>query len=224
MLFRSLTSFMYTHNWWHLALFLLSEGRADDVLNIYDQHVWGRDPSYSQDQVGAVSLLARLEMAQVSVGNRWEKLADYLSARAADVVEPFLSLQYLYGLARARRPEAMVLLDAMRRRAEEHDASALLWREVALPAAAALLAHAQEDYSACLSRLGPVLGRMLEVGGSHAQRDLFAQFYLDSLLRSGADSAAQQILEQRRLFEPKDRKSTRLNSSHIPLSRMPSSA
>ena len=43
---------------------------------------------------------------------------------------------------------------------------------------------------------------MLEIGGSHAQRDLFQQIYLDSLVRSGARVAAQQLLEERRRFEP----------------------
>ncbi|MCX7056124.1 MAG: tetratricopeptide repeat protein, partial [Proteobacteria bacterium] len=58
-----LTSFLYTHNWWHLAVFYISEGRFDEALAIHDRHVWARDRSYSQDQVGAVSLLARLELA-----------------------------------------------------------------------------------------------------------------------------------------------------------------
>ena len=197
-----LTSFMYTHNWWHLALFLLSEGRSEEVLTLYDRHIWGRDRDYSQDQVGAVSLLARLELAQVSVGERWSSLGEYLSGRVGYVVEPFLSLQYLYGLARAGRSEAMMLFQAMQRRAEGSDSAALLWRDVAVPAAAALLAHARGDYPTCVSRLSPVLGRMLEVGGSHAQRDLFSQIYIDGLIRIGADSSAQQLLEQRRLYEP----------------------
>ena len=54
---------MYTHNWWHLALFYISEGRFAEALAVYDRHVWARDRSYSQDQIGAVSLLARLELA-----------------------------------------------------------------------------------------------------------------------------------------------------------------
>src|SRR5471032_1708932 len=55
-----LNSFMYTHNWWHLALFYLGRGEDQRVLEIYDRHVWGILLEYSQDQVGAVSLLARL--------------------------------------------------------------------------------------------------------------------------------------------------------------------
>ena len=65
-----------------------------------------------------------------------------------------------------------------------------------------MVAQALGDHDRCVRLLGPALGRMLEIGGSHAQRDLFHQLYLDSLIKSGADSAAQQLLEQRRSYEP----------------------
>jgi tetratricopeptide (TPR) repeat protein len=198
-----LTSFMYTHNWWHLAVFYISEGRYAEALAIYDDHVWARDRSYSQDQIGAVSLLARLELAGQPVGERWQALAGYLQVRRADTVEPFLTLQYLYGLARAGRPEADELHGAIARRAREAPAALRpAWEDVALPAADGVLAHARGEHLTVRRRLGPTLGRMLEIGGSHAQRDLFAQMYLDSLIRSGARTPAQQILEERRRGDP----------------------
>ncbi|MFC6641701.1 hypothetical protein [Sulfitobacter profundi] len=76
-----LNSFMRSHNWWHLALFYLSQGRHDDVRAAYDQHIWGLEKDYSQDQVGAVSLLARMEFAGVDVGDRWGDVADHVAAR-----------------------------------------------------------------------------------------------------------------------------------------------
>ena len=198
-----LTSFMYTHNWWHLALCLISEGRLEEALGIYDQHCWARDRSFSQDQIGAVSLLARIELAGGSVGERWQDLALQLSVRRHDTVQPFLTLQYLYGLARAGRPEAGELLEAVRRRAAEAPPAAReVWAEVALPAGEALVAHAAGDVGRARRRLGPTLLRMLEIGGSHAQRDLFGQVYLDSLVRNSELTAAQQLLEERRRFEP----------------------
>jgi hypothetical protein len=198
-----LTSFMYTHNWWHVALFLISEGRGAEALALYDAHVWARDRTYSQDQIGAVSLLARLELAGVDVGARWSELAEFLKVRANDVVQPFLTMQYLYGLARAGRPEAESLLDAVRRvAATAPDATRATWAEVALPACEGLGAHARGDYAVVRTKLGPALARMLEVGGSHAQRDLFEQIYLDAVLRGGDLTFAQQLLERRRAYEP----------------------
>lgn len=200
-----LTSFMSTHNWWHLALFHLARGRDDLVLGIYDEHVWGIEPSYSQDQVGAVSLLARIEFSGVDVGPRWEQLAPWLQRRANDTALPFLSLQYLYGLARAKQPEAGELLAAIRARANDAPEHARpTWRDVALPVAEAIVAHAAGDHARAASLLGGALPKLSAIGGSHAQRDLFAQIELDALWRSGQLIAAQQAFEQRRLRDPKD--------------------
>lgn len=198
-----LNSFMDTHLWWHLALFHLSQGREAQALAAYDDHVWAQAKDYSQDQVGAVSLLVRLELAGIEVGDRWRDLADHLAARADDVVQPFLTLQYLYGLARAGRPEADALLAAVRRAAlEAPDFVRPTWREVALPAAEGLVAHTRGDHAAALRGLQIALPRLVEIGGSHAQRDLFEQIVLDALIRSGRLAEAQQALELRRAHDP----------------------
>ena len=198
-----LNSFMLTHLWWHLALFYLSQGRQSAVLDIYDRHCWAFAKQYSQDQVGAVSLLARMELAGIDVGGRWQDLADYLVARAQDTVLPFLTLQYLYGLARAGLPQADELLDAVRRRSNDAPPHTLaVWRDVALPACEGLYAHARGDFDAAWRHLGAAMPRMIEAGGSHAQRDLFDQILLDAAVKSGRSVLAQQLLEQRRAHDP----------------------
>ena len=192
---------MVTHNWWHLALFAIDLGQTDLALTLFDQQVWGVAKAYSQDQIGAVSLLARLELADVDVGDRWQDVADHLALRLDDQVLPFLDLQYLYGLARADRPEADVLL----RNIEAHghrmatngaDDSTRMWQRVATPAAQGLVAYARGQYQQALDGLGQALPRLLGIGGSHAQRDLFAQIHLAALMRSGRWGAAQQLVQQ----------------------------
>jgi tetratricopeptide (TPR) repeat protein len=198
-----LNSFMDTHLWWHLALFYLSQGQFDDALAAYDQHCWTQEKDYSQDQVGAVSLLARLELAGVEIGDRWTDVADHLVKRGEDVVQPFLTLQYLYGLARAGRAETDPLLAAVRRMATDApDFTRAAWRDAALPAAEGLVAHARGNFEAAVQGLRTALPRMIEVGGSHAQRDFFEQIALDATIRSGRLSEAQQTLELRRGFDP----------------------
>lgn len=180
-----LNSFMVTHIWWHLALFYLAQGRNQEALELYDRHCWGVAKNYSQDQIGAVSLLARFELAGIDVGARWEDLADHLEARAGDVVQPFLTLQYLYGLARAGRPQAQSLLECVRRHAEHApEFSRGVWQEVALPACEGLYSYARGEYELAWRRLGVAMPRMAEVGGSHAQRDLFEKILLDAAKRT----------------------------------------
>lgn len=198
-----LNSFMHTHNWWHLALFYLSRDRHADVLKIYDQHVWGLEKDYSQDQVGAVSLLARMEFASINVGDRWVDVADHIAGRGADTVNPFLTMQYLYALGRDGRPEVEDLIEAVRQRAEDetqHDRA--VWRDVALPGCKGILCFVRGDWQGCLRQLGQALPRMAEGGGSHAQRDLFEQIHLQALLNAGLLSRAQQVLEMRRGYDP----------------------
>jgi Flp pilus assembly protein TadD len=198
-----LNSFMFTHIGWHLALFYLSQGRDQRALELYDRQCWGIAKDYSQDQVGAVSLLARLEIAGIDVGPRWQDLADHLAARAHDTVLPFLTLQYLYGLARAGRSEAETLLESVRRYAETAPAfTREAWREVALPGCEGLYAYARGDYTEAWRHLAPSVPRMAEAGGSHAQRDLFQQILLDTAVKGGRLTAAQQMLELRRMADP----------------------
>ncbi|WP_440107604.1 tetratricopeptide repeat protein [Acidovorax sp. BL-A-41-H1] len=194
-----LNSFMVTHNWWHQALFLLEQDRHAEVLALYDSQVWGVVKEYTQDQIGAVSLLARLELAGVDVGAaRWADVADHLAPRQADHVLPFLDLQYLYGLARAGRLDAARTL---RNNIEAHAASRTeahertVWQQVCVPAAHGLLAHAQGDWPTAAEKLGTALPRLVEIGGSHAQRDLFQQIWLDALQRNGQWAAVQNLLQ-----------------------------
>ena len=77
-------SFMYTHNWWHLALFLIDLDRTGEALALFDGHVWGVDKDFSEDQVNAVSLLARLELHGAEVGGRWADVAAHLKPRSEE--------------------------------------------------------------------------------------------------------------------------------------------
>ena len=209
-----LTSFMRGHNWWHLALFRIELGDDAAALRLYDEQVWGLDKSYSQDQVGAVSLLARLELAGLAVGDRWDELADLLAGRTSDQVQPFLDLLYLYGLVRAGRPEAQVLLTNIEHFAAQAPvATRAAWQRVAVPAAHGLLAHARgvrnpalADWPAAADALGAALPGLVGIGGSHAQRDLFEQLHIDALQRAGRLAAVQNLLQPQANAQPQSQR------------------
>ena len=203
-----LNSFMVTHNWWHQALFALELDEAGEVLAIYDRHVWTEAKEYSQDQVNAVSLLARAELAGFDVGARWEELGGYLLRRGHDLVLPFLDMQYLYGLARAGHLDAArSLLAAIEQHALRRTGSdANAWQRVCVPASRGLLAHATGDWATAVEALGHALPRLLEIGGSHAQRDLFAQVHLDAMVRSGHLAGAQNLLQPQVNAQPESRR------------------
>jgi tetratricopeptide (TPR) repeat protein len=200
---NELNSFMVTHLWWHLALFRLSQGREREAVQIYDEQVWAHDKSYSQDQVGAISLLARLDLAGVDIGDRWDDIADHIAGRDRDTLQPFLTVQYLYGLARARRPQADTLLDAIDRAAadgsnQDHE----IWDTAARPLAHGLVAHARGEFEQAAVSISRALPHLIGLGGSHAQRDLFDLILLDAQIRSGRWLESQQALELRRQHDP----------------------
>lgn len=199
-----LTSFMYTHNWWHLCLFYIDLDRLDDALAMFDKHVWGIDKSCVQDQIGAISLLYRLQRVGVDVGSRWADVAGHVLPRAADQISAFLDLQYVYALARVGDPEAERMVERIHRRAEgaaPHEQMA--WQMVADVAAPAIVALAQGRPERACSRLAQIFPYLSEIGGSHAQRDLMHLFYLDALLASGQFDRAHGLLETRRLGRPR---------------------
>ncbi len=197
-------SVLWCHNWWHLALFAISEGDSAAALKVYDDRITGVSPDYAQDQINELSLLARLEFAGLDVGDRWEGLADRLEKRTGDFVSPFLTLQYLYALARAGRPGAQAIRDNMAAlvEAEPGGWATPVWRDMGLPAADGMLAYAAGDFGRAADLLGRALPLIWQGGGSHAQRDLFHQIHLDAVIRAGRWGEAQQILMGRLGFEP----------------------
>ena len=197
-----LNSFLYTHNWWHLAIFYINRGKMHAALQIYDAHLWTQMKDYSQDQIGAVSMLSRLEMAGVDVGGRWVEPADYIAARGPDTTQPFLSLQYLLGLKKANRPEAETMMQAIAQKAALSADGDDPWSCVALPVSKGIIALVDGDYGEAAKHIGRALPHLADIGGSHAQRDLFEQLYLEALIKSEHWSKAQQILEMRRISDP----------------------
>lgn len=197
-------SFMRTHNWWHLALFHLDRDEPRAALDLYDHEVWGVWKEYSQDQIGAVALLARLELHDVNVDDRWQALVPYLLTRVDETVSAFNDLHFLYGLARAGQERAVA--DKLNRFAL--DAASVdpyvrrSWLEVGIPAARGVVAAASGHFDDAVHALRPVMGRLQEIGGSHAQRDLFELIYLNALQRSGQQDGARTLLNKRIIDRP----------------------
>ena len=112
-------------------------------------------------------------------------------------------MQYLFALGKADHDGFHELLLEVRNKAKNKNTfNFSTWTEVVLPACEGIMSHIFGRHSECVTLLGRALPRIFEAGGSHAQRDFFNQIHLDSLIKSGNYSAAQQILESRRSFDP----------------------
>ncbi|MGE0408266.1 MAG: tetratricopeptide repeat protein [Amphiplicatus sp.] len=171
--------FIRDHNWWHAALFRLGLGRPEEALAIYDARLWGAWPEFPQEQIGAVSMLWRLEMRGVDVGGRWAPVAFEARKRAGEHLFAFHDIHYLYALARGGLAgEAAAFLASMARRADALAGPAqAAWREAALPIARGVLAFAEDDYEGARTAFASALPRLHLIGGSHAQRHLFVEAF-----------------------------------------------
>lgn len=204
---RDCNSFMFTHNWWHVALFYLDKGDPDQALSIFDSRLWGApqgDPSYSQDQAGAVSMLIRLSLRGVALGRRWSEVADEILKREVMFDQPFLSAHFAYALARSEHRTAYekFLRDLHDHAGTANAAARHQWLTHALPLCRGMGAHADNDFDLAARLLGETRPHWRRLGGSHAQRDLFEQMYLDALIRCGRADEAAPILEARVAARP----------------------
>ncbi|MEZ5927497.1 MAG: tetratricopeptide repeat protein [Parvularculaceae bacterium] len=171
--------FIRDHNWWHAAVFKLELGQLDEALAIYDARLWGSWPEFPQEQIGAVSMLWRLELRGVDVGDRWAPVVSEARKRAGEHLLPFHDIHYLYALARAGEPaEAEAFLASIEghSRAQFGPARAA-WAEACLPAARGVLALARGDDETAAAHLASALPELGRIGGSHAQRHLFAEAF-----------------------------------------------
>ena len=153
-------AFMAIHAWWHAAVAALELGRADEALALYDARLTEVDPACVQSLVARISLLARLRLAGQAVGNRWAPLVPALRERAADGINGFLDVHFVYGLALAGEAEAA------------RDAAARL-EGLSSRAAEALILEAAGDAAAAARRLATLAPSLAQLGGSHEQRELY---------------------------------------------------
>jgi tetratricopeptide (TPR) repeat protein len=184
-------SMLYTHNWWHIALYYLKKGDAEKVLALYDYHIQERAKKQSpKDQVAAISLLLRLELRGVNVDSRWHDLSAYIYPRIYEHALPFQDLHYVYALFKAGFTNwgNQMLLSMEKHALSINPFLQQGWLEVAIPAARGMVAHAKGDFNTAIAQLKSVLPRLHEIGGSHTQRVLFEQVYQNAMLMAQKQS------------------------------------
>jgi len=137
---QHLMSFLYTHNWFHVALFQLDLDLFDDVVHTWDARLWKTqstadkidkkittfplmDSTNSQDQLGAAGLLWKLELRLVrrafilnlcspDLDERWKSIANAIRLPTTHW-DPLFDVIVTHTLLRAQRKEdAQIHVDA----------------------------------------------------------------------------------------------------------------
>jgi tetratricopeptide (TPR) repeat protein len=191
------------HNWWHLALFQLEDGRTDEVLALYDRCIKRPAPAIALDLVDASALLWRLHLRGVDVGRRWQPVADDWLGRGAAGYYVFNDVHAVMASLGAHRPAAAdQVRAALERAALGNGTNAMMSRDVGLPVADALIAFDQGDYTTAIDLLTPVRLIAHRFGGSHAQRDVISLTLLEAALRGGRSNLAIALTAERAALKP----------------------
>jgi hypothetical protein len=190
------------HQYWHLTLFLLEEGQFDEALAIYDQHICPSDSSMILDLVDAAALLWRLELLGVDVGARWGHLAPIWGKYAQDHVLAFNDMHIAFTLDSAGDTAGLAAqAESLARYIATGTENARFTAEIGLPAIQALHAFRQSDFAQTVALLAPIRARLHEIGGSHAQRDVFIQTLIIAAFRAGQGELAQQFIAERQAIK-----------------------
>lgn len=193
------------HIAWHLALFRLEENRPDAVLELYDQEIRPIATDDFRDMANAASMLWRLELEGIPVGDRWTALHEIASRRRTDTTYMFGSLHYLLALAGARdRAGALELMAALEGAAEDADGDqGRVAAEVGLPLARVIMELGFGD--AARDDLVDIASRLTDIGGSHAQRDVFLRTLIMAAARAGDAPSMLELSRIRHALRSSDR-------------------
>lgn len=186
------------HVWWHQALMHLDLGEYDIALALYDRDIRAEKTDDYRDIANAASLLSRLELEGVNVGERWEELAVLAEHRATDGCLAFADLHYMLALCGGTRDEAAVALIArMQTDKQKNGEAQQIIGHPGAHVAQGLHAFANGEYSGAWMHLRAGRADLLNIGGSHAQRDVFDRITIEAALRGGYMDAAEGLLRER---------------------------
>lgn len=189
------------HLVWHLALMHIAAGRYERATRLF-QGLFGEAPMrVASDVHDAVALAWRLDLFGHPDPARWARLGPQARARAGLPLLLFHDIHVAMALAAARDwAAADPHLDRLRQRAAKGRNRTLA--DVAVPLVEGLHAFARGDHAVAVERMAPIQARIFEVGGSHAQREIFHDTFLAATLRAGRDDLAAPLLEQRLAKRP----------------------
>jgi tetratricopeptide (TPR) repeat protein len=178
---------IHCHDAWHLALLHLEQLDVAAAMRVFRTHIWGITPDFVVEQLDAIALLWRIEMAAGPMDAQWPSIAEHIATRALETFMPFMNSHYVYALARAGRADVVeaALAGVRARSAADDEEAKRVWAPVGRAVIEGAAAFGAGDRALAAAWLDPVMPMMTSIGGSDAQDDLFRQTYLRSLQAAG---------------------------------------
>ena len=158
------------HIWWHLALRLIATGSLDEALHLHDQLV--PDAGTSFRLCDLASILWRLEIAGVDVGERWEHLANAFAVRPERHTSGFLDMHAAMVYTRQpNHPEADRFFQGLDALQLDNSENAATFAAVVRPLVEAVR-NCDVDPQRSVEVFDQLNPQLHRIGGSIAQRDI----------------------------------------------------
>ncbi|CAJ0581486.1 unnamed protein product, partial [Mesorhabditis spiculigera] len=181
-----------THNYWHNALYYYEDGDYGSALTIFDEKIAPRQAASHGllDYVDAASLLMRLELEGVNVGEeRWKTLFSP-DKHVGDHVILFNDVHFCPALIKSEKDSIEKKLHASLARyisdqplgiygdnqVISHDVAPLLYE--------GMRSYAKKEWENSAKLIAKCHSQIKRIGGSTAQRDVFTQVLLNSCLNT----------------------------------------
>ena len=189
-------NWFHNHLVWHLALMHFAKGEVERASAI-GRGAFERAPSsIAGDLHDSISLLWRLSLVGEAVGDRWQPFVEIARQRLDRQGLLFHAAHLAMALAGGGDwATAERQLGMLRERAPK-DRTGLVG-DLLVPLVEGLHGFAGGDWRRTIERLEPLRGRIVELGGSRAQRDVFHDTFLEACFRAGDMDRAQRYLAER---------------------------
>ena len=193
------------HLSWHLALVALDSGDLDGVSRLYEDRI---RPSASKAPplstvADCASLLWRMSLAgKADLDSHWREVATYAEAAFPRAGAHFADIHAVLAAAATSG-------DAFDRKFAEiealHGEARLLPGPCFLQLYRGARAFAAGDHEEAIRVLDPLMGEVVRLGGSHAQRELFEDTLVVACLRGGHPDKARTLIDGRLHRRPSPR-------------------
>jgi len=184
------------HLAWHVALMHYAKGDAARASEIARATFEPKPSAIAGDLHDSISLFWRLELAGAPVGERWQPFTAIARERLTRFGLSFHVAHVAMALAAGGDWASADRQAGLLRERAPRDRSGLMG-EVLLPLVEGLHAFGRGEYATTIARLEPVAARIVALGGSRAQRDVFHDTLLEACFRARDAERARRLLAAR---------------------------
>ncbi|CAA7388010.1 unnamed protein product [Spirodela intermedia] len=200
-------SFMYTHNWWHVAVcYLEGHSPLEKVIEIYDHYIWKElernDADCEEVYVNALGLLLRVAIRgqMKCIRDRVKIVASKFMTKSHWHVEWLLDILAIWALACTKEiKKAKDLLDSMKFKVSYLNKKKQHPLQKGILLAEALFEYGIANYQNAFDMLGPNFDAIdyKMIGASDEQLDVFNEVWYTILLNAGHANKAIEAIEKK---------------------------